>query len=62
MKKVLLFFGSFLSEFKWYRKKKGGSWYNIREYDVSGFAAPGSWWCQKLPDGDDYFILNNESY
>lgn len=63
MKKVLfLFFGDILCNFKWYRKKTGGKWYKIREYEVGGFAAPGESWVQSLPADDQYHLIKEEEY
>jgi hypothetical protein len=55
-------FYAFLSNYKWYRKKKGGKWYKIQEDDVSGFAAPGELWAQALPADYQFRLLKEENY
>ncbi len=55
----------FLSEFKCYRRKKGGKWYLIYDEDsVSGFASGGvEYWTQTLPEeNSEIFIINMEDY
>lgn len=51
-----------LSNFKRYRKKKGGKWYKIRDDEVSGFSAPGEYWVQELPGDSQYDIIDEENY
>jgi len=56
------FLDFFLSKFKWYRQKRGGTWYYILEHDVSGIAAPGSQWVRELPKCNDYTLIAQEKY
>ena len=51
-----------LSDYKWYRKKKGGTWYKIVEKDVSGFGAPSEYWDQKKPKTRHDIIIGKEEY
>jgi hypothetical protein len=61
MKKVLIFlFEGILSEFKLYRKKKGGEWRLIRDQDMSGMATS-EYWTQDKPD-TDAAVLKTEKY
>ena len=61
MKIILTFLKPLLIEFKWYRKKLGGTWYKIREADVSGFATS-EYWDQVKPESDLDVILKTETY
>lgn len=63
MKKAINWYlDSILSNFKRYRKKIGGKWYKIRDYDVSGFSVPGEYWVRDLPGDDYYDIIEEENY
>lgn len=53
---------SIFSDFKWYRKKIGGTWYLIRELDVSGIASGSEYWDQKKPETMFDFIIGTEEY
>jgi hypothetical protein len=50
-----------LSNFKWYRRKKGGKWYKIVS-EVSGIASPTVEWARKPPhesDIDDLVMIED---
>lgn len=63
MKKALQrYFDFLLSNFKIYRRKKGGVWYKVRELDVSGIAAGSDYWTQKAEDPKWTTQLAKEDY
>jgi hypothetical protein len=64
MKKFIkAYFHCLLSGFKFYRKRKGGKWYKIKEMDVSGFAAGAEFWTQQKPDDPKWSIeIGMEDY
>lgn len=51
-----------LEDYQFYRKRKGGLWYKIREIEVSGFASPGEYWVNKKPTNPDILILKEEDH
>lgn len=53
-----------LSEFKWYRKRKGGIWFLIEEKDpTSGFANAQHYWSQERPEKDsDFGVIEIHNY
>jgi hypothetical protein len=62
MKTVFQLLKPFLSEFKWYRKKKGGKWFLL--YEKSGFKTidgASQYWTQYLPTGS-YELVKEEMY
>lgn len=58
---ILLFLKPFLSDFKWYRKQIGGTWYKV--YDPAsdfGLAGDTHSWTQE--ETDESKIVTTESY
>ncbi len=54
---------SFLSNFKSYRKKKGGTWYYTYDDSFSGgFESPVRSWVREKPSDSSIEILETESY
>lgn len=59
--RLLELFEDFLSDFKWYRRKKGGKWYRVCDHEACGFGGGNiGFWTQRLEDG--YAIEKIESY
>lgn len=60
MKMILLLF-PFLSEFKWYRKRIGGTWYKV--YDRTsdfGLAGDTHGWTQEMPDQESKIVATEK--
>lgn len=56
MKLILLI----LSEFKFARKRIGGTWYKVRQLHSSGFAGTTEYWTQNPSRDED--IISKEDY
>jgi multimeric flavodoxin WrbA len=50
---------AYCSPYRWYRKRIGGTWYQVIEKDVSGIAAPSDFWTQ---DPGELEVLKTEVY
>jgi hypothetical protein len=60
MRLIIALFDDILSEFKWYRRRKGGSWYRVIDpADAGGMHSPTPFWTQE-PDNLD--VLKEEHY
>lgn len=49
-----------LASFRFARKRLGGTWYYVRQLDVSGFVGTTEYWTQT--PGADETILKEENY
>lgn len=49
-----------LNDFKFARKKLGGTWYKVRYIHPSGFTGSTEYWTQTI--GEDEIVLKKENY
>lgn len=62
MKKALLLLQPLLSSFKWYRKKKGGIWYKMNDFQAGGgFEGSPCFWTQE-PGKYEGEVVQKENY
>jgi hypothetical protein len=54
------FWSELFSRFSFYRRRKGGNWYKIREVAVSGMAGDISYWSQDKPQESMFVIIEKE--
>jgi hypothetical protein len=58
----LMYINSIFANFKWYRRKQGGTWYKVIDTaSASGFAGAIRYWTREAPVGD-LVLLVEENY
>ncbi len=53
-------FQNLLCDFKWYRKKMGGSWYYVKDTSTSGFSSDIIGWVRKISGSME--VIKREDY
>lgn len=57
-----MYIANILANFKWYRRKQGGTWYKVIDIaSVTGFAGPVAYWTRDAPVGDLVLVVE-ENY